>query len=66
MQLHNGSPFGMLLNFATENNFNFAVDSPFVASWANFVPIVPPVGNLFLLLNGSPMLLLNGDNLALL
>jgi len=54
-------------NFPFSPNFNFASDNLLATqNNQNYKPVTPPSGNLFLLLNGSPMLLLNGDDLALL
>ena len=45
---------------------NPLVDSPYIQQNNIGIGSSPPAGNNFLLLNGSPMLLLNGNNLGLL
>ena len=59
--------FSRSSNFPFSPNFDFGTDNLMGTQInQNYKPITPPSGNLFLLLNGSPMLLLNGDDLALL
>ncbi len=63
MLTRNDNPLGFHLNFANENNFDFAVDSIFTNVVENSSGIV---GNQFLLLDGSPFLLLDGTTFLLL
>lgn len=63
MLTRNDQPLGFHLNFATENNFNFAVDSVFTSVIDNGSGIM---SNEFLLLEGDPLLLLDGTNFVLL
>lgn len=65
MHSHNDNPLGIKLNFATDSNFDFATDNPFIARSSNFVPIIPPSGNFFLLSDGSDFLLSDGSKLLL-
>ena len=65
MLARNEQPIGYTLNFAVENNFNFAIDNLFVlGAEAGGGGIVVP--NAFLLLNGSNFLLLDGTDFLLL
>ena len=63
MLTRNDQPLGLPLNFATETNFDFAVDSVFSDNRGNSSGIV---SNEFLLLDGSPFLLLDGTDFLLL
>ena len=66
MLTRNDQPLGFGLNFATENNFNFAIDSVFTTNPMISGGIGPIPGNSFLLLDGSNFKLLDGTNLLLL
>jgi len=63
MPMRNDEPLGMGLNFATDTNFDFAVDSVFTNVIENGSGLM---GNAFLLLDGSFFLLLDGTDLLLL
>lgn len=63
MLTRNDEPLGLALNFATDTNFDFAVDSIFTNVDGNSSGIV---GNEFLLLEGDPFGLLDGTILLLL
>jgi hypothetical protein len=65
MLSRNDNPLGMKLNFATDSNFNFAIDNPFISSWNKNGNIVPPSGNFFLLSDGSNFLLSDNTNFLL-
>ena len=63
MLTRNDEPLGLGLNFATDTNFDFAVDSVFTNVIENSSGVI---GNAFLLLDGSFFLLLDGSDLLLL
>lgn len=63
MLARNDQPLGFQLNFANENNFDFAVDSIFTNVIENSSGML---ANEFLLLDAEPFLLLDGSNLLLL
>ena len=66
MLTRNDQPLGFGLNFATENNFNFAIDSVFTINSNIAGGGIPPVNNAFLLLDNSFFLLLDNTDLLLL
>lgn len=53
-------------SFTFDTTFNFGVDSVFVNTSNNEGTPFPPVEGNFELLNGTPMLLLDGSNFLLL
>lgn len=60
MLTRNDQPIGFALNFAIENNFDFATESIFTNSIGNASGII---GNEFLLMDTEPMLLMDSSNL---
>ena len=63
MLTRNDQPEGLFLNFATDTNFDFAVESVFTNVEGNSSGVI---GNEFLLLEGDPFALLDGTMLLLL
>ena len=63
MLTRNDQPLGIGLNFATDTNFDFAVDSVFTNVVENNSGVF---SGEFLLLDGSAFLLLDGTDLLLL
>ena len=66
MLTRNDQPLGFSLDFATQNNFDFATDSVFTINATIAGGGLPPVNNNFLLLDNSFFLLLDGTDLLLL
>lgn len=66
MLTRNDQPEGFALDFATDSNFNFAVDSIFINGKNNFSVSLPPGGNNYNLLDGTDYLILDGSNYKLL
>lgn len=59
MLIRDGQPLGFHFDFATDENFNFAVDSPFTNFRGGNSGIV---SNDFLLMDGEFFLLADGSN----